>query len=292
MAGCFLFALAGCRYQGQVEGGLWRLALLTLPLWLVMLPARPSQVDTWLNLLPNQAFLVDHAMLPRDGGPPHHSFLPGAPYNTQFAAFAASMVSGGLAPSAMNLFDIVLLGAAALKLARVASGRDGIDDPLPLPWWACAAGLLLAVPLNFGFVPRVFLAGYGEAPLAVTLMFSVALSADLLMAERRGSSVRYIVIALALVLAALVNIKQSSPGLLLPLGACPADVRAGLSRRCAAPLVRAGRGRVWALAGPLCCVALVCVAAFCSGGAEDAAQGGMAPAISAVDIALAGPGHR
>ncbi len=220
MVGCFLFALAGCRYQGQVEGGLWRLALLTVPLWLVMLPARPSQVDTWLNLLPNQAFLVDHALLPRDGGPPSHSLLPAAPYNTQFAAFGASLVSGGLAANAMGLFNIVLLGAAALKLARVAAGRDGVDDPLPLPWWACAAGLLLAVPLNPGFVPRIFLAGYGEAPLAVALMFAVSLSADLLMAERRGSSVRTLAKSLALVLVALVNIKQSSPGLLLPLGAC------------------------------------------------------------------------
>ncbi len=243
MAACFLFALAGCRHQGQVEGGLWRLALLAVPFWLVMLPAEPSQVDTWLNLLPNQAFLVDHAVLPRDGGPPHHSLLPGAPYNTQFAAFAACLVTGGLAGNALGLFGIVLLGAAALKLARAAAGRDGADDPLPLPWWACAAGLLLAAPLNPGFVPRIFLAGYGEAPLAVALMFAVALSADLLAAARRGSSVRASVSALALVLAALVNTKQSSPGLMLPLGACLLGLGLacpGVARRRWCALVGAG----------------------------------------------------
>ena len=220
IAGCFLAALAGLRHQGQVEGSIWRVALLSLPVWAVMASARPSQVDTWLNLLPNQAFLVDHALLPRDGGPPHHSFLPGAPYNTQFAAFAASLVSGGLASNAMALFNILLICAAGLKLGRVAAGRDGLSDPLPVPWWACAAGLLLAVPLNPGFVPRVFFTGYGEAPLAVVLMFAVGLSADLLIADRRRAPVRGLATALALTLMALVEIKQSSLGLLLPLAAC------------------------------------------------------------------------
>ncbi len=220
MAACFLLALLGCRHQGQVQGGIWQVALLTLPLWLVVLPTLPSQVDTWLNLLPNQAFLVDHAMLPRDGGPPSYSFLPAAPYDTQFAAFAASLVAGGLAPNALGLFNVLLLCAAGLKLARVAAGRDGLDDPLPLPWWAVAAGLLLAVPLNPGFVPRVFLAAYGEASLAVTTMFAVSLSAELLLAERRRAPIRLVLAGLALVLAAMVDVKQSAPGLVAPLLGC------------------------------------------------------------------------
>ncbi len=219
MAACFLAALPGCRTQGQVEGGIWRVALLTLPLWLVMAAAQPSQVDTWLNLLPNQAYLVDHGALPHDGGPPHHSFLPGAPYNTQFAAFAAALVSGGLAPNALAQFNVLLLCAAGLKLARVVAGRDGLDDPLPLPWWAVATGLLLVAPLNAGFVPRVFFSAYGEAPLAVTSLFAVSLSADLLLAEQRRAPLRGTVVSLALVLAAGIGVKQSAPGLLVPLGA-------------------------------------------------------------------------
>jgi hypothetical protein len=194
--------------------GAGRLLLLSVPLWLVMLPVRPSQIDTWLNLLPNAAYLFDHDMLPTALRPTSYSFLPVAPYNTQFAAYLASVLSGGFADSAMALFSIALQCAAALLLARAVAGRHE-----PLPWWACAAGLLLAVPLNPGFVPRIFFASSGEAPLAVTTLFAVWLSVALIEALAKGAPVSGAAAALALVLAAMVNIKQSGIGLLLPIGA-------------------------------------------------------------------------
>lgn len=195
-------------------GGMGRLLLLTVPLWLVMLPVRPSQVDTWLNLLPNAGYLFTYNMLPTAAGPPSYSFLPVAPYNTQFATFIASVASGGFADSTMALFSIALQCAAALLLARVLAGRGE-----PLPWWACACGLLLAVPLNPGFVPRVFFASYGEAPLAVTTLFAVWLSAAVIEELVAGARWPRSAMALAWVLAALINIKQSGVGLLLPIGA-------------------------------------------------------------------------
>ena len=204
----------GARRGATPAGGLWRTALLSAPLFLVLAPALPSQVDTWLNLLPNLAYLVDHAMLPKDGGPPSWSFLPGAPYNTQFVGFAVSLLSGRLVTNAISLFNALLLCAAGLRLARVVAPVPG--QPA---WWACAAGLLLAVPLNPGFVPRVFLASYGEAPLAVTLMFAVVLGADLFAAMRAGAPIAGVLASLALVLAAMVEIKQSALGLLLPFAA-------------------------------------------------------------------------
>ncbi len=194
--------------------GLWRAALLSLPLWLVLMPALPSQIDTWLNLLPNLAYLTDHAALPADGGPPSWSFLPAAPYNTQFVGFAVSLLARGLAANALSLFNALLLCAAGLHLARVAA-----PAPRAPAWWACAAGLLLAVPLNPGFVPRVFFASYGEAPLAVTLMFATALGADLFAAARARVPIGTTALSLALVLAAMVEIKQSALGLLLPFSA-------------------------------------------------------------------------
>jgi hypothetical protein len=194
-------------------GSAGRLLLLTVPLWLVMLPLRPSQVDTWLNLLPNAGYLFTYNMLPTAAGPPSYSFLPVAPYNTQFAGYIASVISGGFADSAMALFSIALQCAAALLLARVLAGRDE-----PLPWWACACGLLLTVPLNPGFVPRVFFASYGEAPLAVTTMLAVWLSAALIEELAAGARWPRSAMALAWTLAALVNIKQSGVGLLAPIG--------------------------------------------------------------------------
>lgn len=193
--------------------GIGRMAGLTVPLWLVLLPAWPSQVDTWLNLLPNAAYLFDHNMLPRADRPPAWSFLPVAPYNTQFVAYIASVAIGRLIPNAMALFNLALLAAAGLLLARVLAGRSTTTPP----WWAVAGGLGLAIPLNPGFVPRTFLAGYGETPLAVCALFAVWLAAEALrdMAHGRTPRAGW---TLALVLAALVNIKQSGIGLLVPIG--------------------------------------------------------------------------
>ncbi len=212
--GLFAVLAATGPRQARAPSGLWRTALLSAPLFLVLAPALPSQVDTWLNLLPNMAYLFDHAALPRDGGPASWSFLPGAPYNTQFAGFAVSLLSRRLVGNALSLFNALLLCAAGLRLARVVAPLPGRPA-----WWACAAGLLLAVPLNPGFVPRVFLASYGEAPLAVTLMFAVVLGADLFAAMRAGAPVATLLASLALVLAAMVEIKQSALGLLLPFAA-------------------------------------------------------------------------
>lgn len=194
--------------------GIDRMAILSLPFWLVLLPAFPSQVDTWLNLLPNAAYLVDHGVLPSHDRPPSWSFLPVAPYNTQFAVFAASVAAGHLMPNGLALFNLVLLALAGLLFARILSDdRDGTP-----PWWALACGLALAIPLNPGFVPRSFLSGYGETSLAVTALFAVWLAASLIqrLADRARSDSH--AIALALVLAALVNTKQSGIGLLLPIG--------------------------------------------------------------------------
>jgi hypothetical protein len=211
--------------------GAGRLLLLSLPLWLVMLPLRPSQIDTWLNLLPNAAYLFDHDMLPTALRPPSYSFLPVAPYNTQFAAYIASVAAGGFADSAMALFSIALQCAAALLLARVVAGQEAAP-----PWWACAVGLLLAVPLNPGFVPRISFASYGEAPLAVTTLFAVCLSVALIEELARNAAWPRSAPALALVLAALVNIKQSGVGLLLPIGVSL------LALVATHPRIRRGRG--------------------------------------------------
>ena len=128
--------------------------------------------------------------------------------------FAVSLLSRGLATNALSLFNALLLCAAGLRLARILA-----PTPATPAWWACAAGLLLAMPLNPGFVPRVFLASYGEAPLAVTLMFATLLGAELFAAIRARAPAGSTLAALALTLAAMVEIKQSALGLLLPFAA-------------------------------------------------------------------------
>ncbi|MGH7088253.1 MAG: hypothetical protein ACREFQ_05080, partial [Stellaceae bacterium] len=218
IAGLSILAVPRLRRRIGAMGGVWRLLVLTIPLWIVALPIRPSQVDTWLNLLPNAAYLFDHGMVPAAARPPSYSFLPGAPYNTQFVAFIASVASGSFAEGAMILFNVLLQCAAGLLLAHVVSGEREVGHGGVPPWWACAAGFLLAIPLNPGFAPRVFLAPYGEAPLAVATLFALWLAARTLGELARGLARPPAAVALALVLTALVNTKQSGPGLVAPLG--------------------------------------------------------------------------
>jgi hypothetical protein len=124
------------------------LLIITLPLWLILLPFRPSQYDTWMNLLPNAAYLFNYDMLPTAVRSESWSFLPVAPYNTQFAAYLASVFSGAFAESAMSWFNVGLLLSASLLLAREIAG------PAPsLRWWACASAALLVMPLNPGSAP-------------------------------------------------------------------------------------------------------------------------------------------
>lgn len=186
-----------------------RLLALALPLLAVLAPMEPSQLDVFALILPNSAYLHDHGVFPTASGPPAYSDAPVAPYNVALVPFLGSLAGGGFAPSGMAQATLWLHLPAALLLGRALSGGSR-------PGWGMAAfGLLLATAINPGFVPRVSFAGYGEAPLAIALMFAIWLGGRLLAGERDAG----IMPALALVLAALVAVKQQGTGLFLSLGA-------------------------------------------------------------------------
>jgi hypothetical protein len=188
---------------------LWRILVLALPLLAVMASARPSLPDTWLNLLPNAAYIYDHGFFPADARPPAHSFIAGAPYNMQLAAFLAGLVTPDFPASAMIDFNVILLLAAALLLARLAAGEE---ERAP-SWSLVALGLLLVTLLNPGFSPRFHLSGYSETSVTVTLMFAGWFAARALDRLSGGRDAALDFWALALTLTALVNIKQESVAL-------------------------------------------------------------------------------
>jgi len=188
---------------------LGRVAVLALPLLAIMASARPSLPDTWLNLLPNAAYLFDHDFFPADARPPAYSFIAAAPYNMQLVSFFGGTFLPFFTPSTMIDFNIVLLLAAGLLLARIMMQ----DDTVFPRWPVLALGMLLAIPLNPGFDPRYHLSAYSETSVMVALLFAgwhAARALDRLSGQRDA---RNDLVLLALSLAVLVNIKQESVAL-------------------------------------------------------------------------------
>jgi hypothetical protein len=191
---------------------LGRLLIVTLPLWAVMAPVRPSQVDTFLNLLPNANYLVDYARLPTAALPPSYSEYPAAPYDTQFLAFLGSFIDRDYPAAGMSLINVMLRLVAGLAIARWL-----VRVPQAAPGWGMIAlGMLLVTLLDPGFVPRFHFSAYGETALAVTALLAGCLFVAAQDARSVGGPPTGL-LELGLILAAMINAKQSGIGLVLAL---------------------------------------------------------------------------
>jgi hypothetical protein len=200
------------RPRPQDWRGLLRILILSSPLWLVMAGVKPSQPDTFANLLPNAAYLSENGFFPAQGRAAGYSTLPALPYNHQLAAYFASWIAGRFLPGAMSLFSVQLHVAAGLLFARCFQARPEGNELAP-PWWACALGLAAATLLNPGFTPRYSFSSYGEGPMAVVALFAAWAGLRLLDKVRANRPAGRDCWSLALVLAAMINIKQMSFGL-------------------------------------------------------------------------------
>lgn len=185
-----------------------RLLVIAAPCLWVMADIAPSQVDLLAVILPNAGYLYDHAAFPSLAGAVSFSELPVAPYNTEFVSFLGSLFGGGFAANTPSLFTVLLHVVAGLLFATTLAG----DKQRP-GWRLTALGLALATVLDPGFTPRVSFSGYGESPLAITLLFAGWIGA--VMMKRLATGDRCGIIPLAAVLCAMVNAKQQAIGLFL-----------------------------------------------------------------------------
>ncbi|MBV8131385.1 MAG: hypothetical protein JO282_02575, partial [Alphaproteobacteria bacterium] len=212
-----LVALCGLAFRGRRPSfsawkTLGRVMLVTLPFWLVMAPIQPSQPDTWLNLLPNAFYLVDWGRLPTATLPPSGSYLPAAPYNTQFLGYLGSLVWPNYPAAGMSLINALLLLTAGLLVARALATPLLATDAV-LPWGTIAGGVLFVTLLNPGFVPRFHLSAYGETALAATAAMSAWLLVSAQSEMAAGRRLSGALPGIGLILAAMVNAKQSGLGL-------------------------------------------------------------------------------
>jgi hypothetical protein len=207
--------LPGRRPSSGAWAALGRMLAISLPLWLIMAPIRPSQPDTFLNLLPNAFYLVDYGRLPTSALPSSFSFLPAAPYNTQYLSLLGSFLDKDYPASGMSLVNVMLQLVAAVAIAR-ALGPRPMAAATPPAWGLAAMGLLLATLLNPGFVPRIHFTAYGEPALAAMAVLAAWLFVSAQSQLAAGSHPAQL-LPLALTLAAIVNIKQTGFGLVAAL---------------------------------------------------------------------------
>jgi hypothetical protein len=201
------------------SAGAWlalgRMLAVSLPLWLVIAPIRPSQPDTFLNLLPNAFYLVDYGLLPTAARPQSFSLLPAAPYNTQFLSFLGSLLDADYPARGMSLINVMLQLVAGLAIAR-ALGAPETSSGRPPGWGLTALGFLLATLFNPGFVPRIHFAAYGEPALAAMAVLAAWLFVVAQGELARGNPPAQF-LPLALALAAIANTKQTGIALVATL---------------------------------------------------------------------------
>ena len=131
--GFALLALPGIGMFRNIRadaGTAFRIVVLALPIVAVTATMQASQPDIFLNLLPNAAYLVDHGGFPSANGPPSYSFLPVAPYNTQFVPFLGALIGGGVAADGLALFTVALHLVAGAIFAYFPTPAG--EPPIPL----------------------------------------------------------------------------------------------------------------------------------------------------------------
>ena len=222
----------------------WRVVVLALPIWVIMLAVQPALPDTFTNFLPNAVYVFDHGFFPADDRAHAFATWPAFPYNQPLATYLATLFLPQFPPGALVHFNILLQVMLGLLFARQLRPR-GEDFAAPPSWSACAGGLLLVMALNPGFVPRIDFTSYAEPALTVGVAIIGWLAASIFgkVADGGTGTARSHLVLLSASLVALVGTKQVGVvlacGLILGLLALALADRGIARRRAVAAIVAA-----------------------------------------------------
>lgn len=202
--------LALRRPGGDEWRALGRITALAAPVLLLLAGARPVLIDSFSHWLPNAAYLVDQGRFPADDRAASFALYPAFPYNLQLVAFLSALGLDRLPAGALIHANVILQLATALLLARLVARLETAPRAAP-GWGAAAAGLLACWWLNPGFGPEIAFADYGDVGTGVGLAMSGWLALRLLRHDDASP------LAVALALAALINVKQADLVLVMAL---------------------------------------------------------------------------
>ena len=198
-------ALLVLRRQPLLPPGGGKMVLLLLPLLLATLSMLPSENDDVAQWLPNLRYLMVVDRFPGPGLPASDSALPAYPYAVTLIGYLAGKLSGTLADTAIDRFNLLLSAALALLLVQVFRGRR---DARPVGWGEAAVALAFVTLLAPAFVAKLVLSNYADCATSVALAFSAVLAVRLLADD--DSPGRGGVIQLGACCAALVLPKQAN----------------------------------------------------------------------------------
>jgi hypothetical protein len=215
-AGLFLLVRRGLE-EKAAWGRAGRILVLAVPLILLVAGMRASQWDELAQWLPNAHFLVDHDRFPSIALPNTGSALPAYPYGLPLVTYFASLLSGGLSERSGMIFGVLLLLAAGAAIAdliadhRSAAGSSTGRRSRWAGWGAATAGLMLAVPLNPSFVPKLALTNYSDSPTDCAVALAALAAVAWMEAAGALRPERYrLAFVCGCILTALVGLRQAN----------------------------------------------------------------------------------
>ena len=169
-----------------------RLVVLAVPMIALVAAMQPSQWDEFTNWLPNARYLFEVDGFPSRAGPPSVSVFPAYPYGLVTPIAHASHMVGRFADNTGALFNVALLLAFALLIARlIALGTERPIDERRGPGWGFSALVLLAVTvLSPTFVPKIAFTAYADLATAICAAFAAVLLVYALGALAEGGNTR------------------------------------------------------------------------------------------------------